>query len=114
MTIPVPTAIAPDLLHRATPAAFAQAAMLSLRPVFGASRAVLADRRRGRPGDMHFVNWPAWCKAHYCAEVRARDPIRDWLDREASDNGVVRLSELSIIMSRPVSSVVVRSKFEFS
>ncbi|NEW85822.1 LuxR family transcriptional regulator [Rhodopseudomonas sp. WA056] len=68
--------------------------MLSLRPVFGASRAVLADRRCGRPGDMYFVNWPAWCQAHYCAEVRARDPIRDWLDREASDNGVVRLSEL--------------------
>uniref|UniRef100_E6VDP0 Transcriptional regulator, LuxR family n=2 Tax=Rhodopseudomonas palustris TaxID=1076 RepID=E6VDP0_RHOPX len=68
--------------------------MLSLRPVFGASRAVLADRRCGRPGDMYFVNWPAWCQAHYCAEVRARDPIRGWLDREAADKGVARLSEL--------------------
>lgn len=94
MSIPDPAAVASDLSRPATPAAFAEAAMVSLRPVFGASRAVLADRRRGRPGDMHFVNWPAWCKAHYCAEVRARDPIRDWLDREASDNGVVRLSEL--------------------
>ncbi|PZA12774.1 LuxR family transcriptional regulator [Rhodopseudomonas palustris] len=68
--------------------------MLSLRPVFGASRAVLADRRCGRPGEMHFVNWPAWCQAHYCAEVRARDPIRGWLDGEAADKGVARLSEL--------------------
>ena len=68
--------------------------MLSLRPVFGASRAVLADRRCGRPGDMHCVNWPAWCQAHYCAEMRARDPIRSWLDREAADNGVARLWEL--------------------
>ncbi|WP_080964233.1 helix-turn-helix transcriptional regulator [Rhodopseudomonas palustris] len=94
MTIPVPTVVTSDLSRPATPAAFAEAVMVSLRPVFGASRAVLSDRRCGRPGEMHFVNWPAWCQAHYCAEVRARDPIRGWLDGKASEDGVTRLSEL--------------------
>lgn len=94
--MPIPDSAVPDLFRHATPAAFAEAATSSLRPVFGASRAVFSDRHRGRPGEMHFVNWPSWCKAHYCAEVRVRDPIRDWLDgAERSDrSGVTRLSEL--------------------
>ncbi|WP_322516556.1 helix-turn-helix transcriptional regulator [Rhodopseudomonas palustris] len=94
MPIHDPAVMVPDLSRPAAPAAFAEAAMLSLRPLFGATRAVLSDRQRGRPGEMHFVNWPSWCQAHYCAEVRARDPIRSWLDREASENGVTRLSDL--------------------
>jgi len=97
MPILDPAALAPNLARPATPAAFAEAAMRSLRPVFGASRAVFSDRHRGGPGRMHFINWPSWCEAHYCAEVRARDPIRTWLDRTAAsnDNAVARLSELT-------------------
>lgn len=96
MPIAHSAAVASDLSRHAAPAAFAEAAMLSLRPVFGASRAVLSDRRGGRPGEMHFVNWPSWCQAHYCAEVRARDPIRVWLDgaETSAPRGVARLSEL--------------------
>ncbi|MGP9812017.1 helix-turn-helix transcriptional regulator [Rhodopseudomonas sp. NSM] len=97
MPIHDPAVTLPDLARRATPAAFAEAAMLSLRPLFGATRAVLSDRQRGRPGEMHFVNWPSWCQAHYCAEVRARDPIRLWLDgaEGCDDHRVARLSDLS-------------------
>lgn len=96
MPIHDPSALAPDLSHPATPAAFAEAALRSLRPVFGASRAVFSDRHSGGLGRMHFINWPSWCEAHYCAEVRARDPIRSWLDgaAHAEDHGVARLSEL--------------------
>lgn len=97
MPMPDPAALAPDLSRPTTPAAFAEAAMRSLRPVFGASRAVFSDRHRGGPGRMHFINWPSWCEAHYCAEVRARDPIRTWLDGLAAshDSSVARLSELA-------------------
>ncbi|MCG6203042.1 helix-turn-helix transcriptional regulator [Rhodopseudomonas sp. HC1] len=97
MPIHDPADLAPDLSRPATPAGFAEAAMVSLRPVFGASRAVFSDRHGGGPGRMYFINWPSWCEAHYCAEVRARDPIRTWLDRVAAshDNGVARLSELT-------------------
>ncbi|RJF70200.1 LuxR family transcriptional regulator [Rhodopseudomonas palustris] len=95
MSIQDLAALAPVLFRPATPAAFAEVATRSLQPVFGASRAVFADRQRGLPGEMHFVNWPAWCRLHYCAEVRDRDPIRLWLDGVASaDAGVARLSEL--------------------
>ncbi|MFC0241159.1 helix-turn-helix transcriptional regulator [Rhodopseudomonas telluris] len=96
MPIRDPAAMGLDPSRPATPFVFAEAALRSLRPVFGASRAVFSDRQRGRPGEMHFINWPSWCKSHYCAEVRARDPIRTWLDGGAAsrDDGVARLSEL--------------------
>lgn len=101
MPIQDSAALAPELFRPATPGAFAEVAMRSLQPVFGVTRAVFADRQRGRPGEMHFINWPAWCRLHYCAEVRQRDPIRAWLDGAASaDAGVARLSELPLASGR--------------
>ena len=63
---------------------FAMAAAESFGQVFGARKAVFVDRGSAgggllSPDDVHFVNWPSWCKSHYCEHVRRRDPIRRWL-----------------------------------
>ncbi len=78
---------------------FAQASAASFGPVFGASKAVFTARRPAAalsPDDVHFVNWPSWCKSHYCEHVRRRDPIRRWLAAvDAQRAGeVARLSDL--------------------
>ncbi|MGA0570462.1 helix-turn-helix transcriptional regulator [Variovorax sp. VNK109] len=81
---------------------FAQAATSSLGELLGARRAVLvercrdADDTRTDPAQVQFVNWPDWCKPHYCRYERQRDPIAGWLDsgRVRADGGVARLSDL--------------------
>lgn len=82
---------------------FARATAGSLGQLFGASRAVFSDRRLSaadprslRPDDVHFINWPAWCKSHYCLHVRMRDPIRQWLAAPDGRRGgeVICLSDL--------------------
>ncbi len=80
--------------HRAAAVDFARKATVSLAPVFKASGAVFSDRLTG---DVHFVNWPAWCRNHYCRYVRDRDPIRRWLDSADMHHGggVVRLSDIA-------------------
>ncbi len=73
---------------------FAQLVGQSLTHVFGAHRAVFTDRRGEQT--VHFVNWPAWCQAHYCKHERKGDPIASWLNsgQVHEDGGVVRLSDL--------------------
>lgn len=89
------------LRHVAGPEAFARSAAASFGSVFRASKAVFVVRPRVAraalsPDDVHFVNWPAWCKAHYCRHLRLDDPIRRWLaacEGPRSDD-VARLSDL--------------------
>lgn len=82
---------------------FAHAAAASLDRVFGAPKAVFVDRRRSAPltrraspEDVYFINWPSWCKTHYCERFQALDPIRRWLTSAAAthDEDVVCLSDL--------------------
>ncbi len=82
---------------------FAQASAASFGQIFSASKAVFIERQSGSaaaisrsPDDVHFVNWPSWCKPHYCAHFRDRDPIGRWLaSAEARrDVSVACLSDL--------------------
>ncbi len=82
---------------------FAHASAASFGQVFSASKAVFVERRTGAaaatsrsPDDVHFVNWPSWCKAHYCAHVRDHDPIGRWLATDEARLGasVACLSDL--------------------
>lgn len=87
----------------ASVADFARASAASFGDVFAASKAVFVERHPGAAttaarsqDDVHFLNWPAWCKAHYCAHVRAHDPIARWLASADAQRGesVACLSDL--------------------
>lgn len=80
---------------------FARSAAGAFGALFGASKAVFVARPSPAgsslsPDDVHFINWPSWCKAHYCRHLRLDDPIRRWLgSREAQRcDAVARLSDL--------------------
>ncbi len=103
-------AVLTPLQAAGTASEFARAATVSLGDVLGARRSVFVERRadarahvpvkahsgHADPDEIQFVNWPSWCKLHYCRHERQRDPIARWLDsgRVLSDGGVARLSDL--------------------